>query len=377
MDAEENSRHRLVQSWREVQLQISSNVIVPIDHAVTIPSQLPTHHGRFRMVHPRTSLSSSTSPQQLLIGGLDVSYFGEQGNSTTDDDKAIAVYVILKYTTNAWTSPQVVHRSHKCFHLRYPYIPSYLAFREVEPMLELISSQIQSLPDLKPDVLLVDGNGQWHERKAGIASFVGVKTGIPTIGVGKSFYSIDGIMQKADVFRDVRWALSEWYDTMIVMGGGNNNDGHDINDNGGSRHCGTLILDTVAIPTGALNNADKIDDNILASLSQISNGIAIPMKGCAIGNDSREILAYALIGHGGRKNTTKISTHKKHHTAAATESAQGSKNPIYISVGSHISLIDAVILCAEVCITRIPEPIREADLYGRTLAREMRRSMFM
>jgi deoxyinosine 3'endonuclease (endonuclease V) len=121
-----------------------------------------------------------------------------------------------------------------------------------------------------------------------------------------------------------------------------------------------------------LNNADKIDDNILASLSQISNGIAIPMKGCAVGNDSREILAYALVGHGGRKNTTKISTHKSH---AATESAQGSKNPIYISVGSHISLTDAVILCAEVCITRIPEPIREADLYGRKLVREMCRSM--
>jgi len=117
-----------------------------------------------------------------------------------------------------------------------------------------------------------------------------------------------------------------------------------------------------------------VDDVILAFISQFANGIAIPMKGCAIensSNKSNEVLAYALVGHGG--NTPKLFKQKQYHLAMSTSTtgARGSKNPIYISVGSHISLIDAVVLCSLLCITRIPKPIREADLYGRHLVREM------
>ena len=377
----------LLQSWREEQLRIASNVIIPQSSTELSFNAIASSHGRFSLVHP---LSSNNS--HLLIGGLDISYFGEQGKTTTtndNDDEAVAVYVILQYTTSASSSasPQVaiVHRAHKWFTPRVPYIPSYLAFREVDPMLELISSQLQSHPELKPDVLLVDGNGQWHERKAGIASFVGVKTGIPTIGVGKSFYSIDGIMKKEDVLRDVRKAMREWYNTVVVMGEGmdraDNDDSTTLSYQWAcSRHQQhTLVLDTVPIPTGASVSDEvtsipeevPVDDVILAFISQFANGIAIPMKGCAIENSSNEVLAYALVGHGG--NTPKLFKQKQYHLAMSTSTtgARGSKNPIYISVGSHISLIDAVVLCSKLCITRIPKPIREADLYGRHLVREM------
>lgn len=366
-----------MQSWREEQLQISSMVTIPDN---TSKLSCTTEHGRFRTVHP-SPLSVNSSP--ILIGGLDISYFGEHGKTTTtDSDRAIAVYVIFKYATTASSLPQqVVHRSHKHFTLPFPYIPSYLAFREVYPMLELVKSQIESHPELKPNVLFVDGNGQWHERRAGIASFVGVKTGIPTIGVAKSFYSIDGIMKKGDVLRDVRVAMREWYDAMVVMG--RRNDGNETLLSKISRRQPrrTLILDTVTIPTGSSLNKNEyssaqdvpVDDIILTSISQYAHGIAIPMKGGAINsvtgsNNSEETLAYALVGHGG--NTLALFNRKKSHVASMENLVKVSKRPVYVSVGSQIALVDAVALCAQLCISRIPEPIREADLYGRKLIRE-------
>jgi deoxyinosine 3'endonuclease (endonuclease V) len=73
-------------------------------------------------------------------------------------------------------------------HLDYPYVPGFLAFREV-PHLERL---IQRSP-IRPQVILVDGNGIFHNRGFGLASHLGVKTGIPTIGCGKTVFAVDGI----------------------------------------------------------------------------------------------------------------------------------------------------------------------------------------
>ena len=62
-----------------------------------------------------------------------------------------------------------------------PYIPTYLAFREL-PVIEKLLKKMRK----KPTVLLIDGNGVLHPFGLGIASHVGVKLGVPTIGVAKS-----------------------------------------------------------------------------------------------------------------------------------------------------------------------------------------------
>lgn len=41
--------------------------------------------------------------------------------------------------------------------LHLPYISGYLAFREVEPLMELIQQLKTNQPDLYPQVILVDG----------------------------------------------------------------------------------------------------------------------------------------------------------------------------------------------------------------------------
>ncbi|ELR15421.1 endonuclease V protein [Acanthamoeba castellanii str. Neff] len=42
-------------------------------------------------------------------------------------------------------------------------------------------------------VVFVDGNGVLHPRGFGLASHLGVLIGIPTIGVGKTFFHVDGL----------------------------------------------------------------------------------------------------------------------------------------------------------------------------------------
>ncbi len=63
----------------------------------------------------------------------------------------------------------------------FPYVPGLLSFREVPVVLD-------SLEKLEkwPDLLLCDGQGIAHPRRLGIASHLGLLTGIPSIGVAKT-----------------------------------------------------------------------------------------------------------------------------------------------------------------------------------------------
>lgn len=63
----------------------------------------------------------------------------------------------------------------------FPYIPGLLSFREAPVVLKMLSR----LPAL-PDILMIDGQGIAHPRRLGIASHIGVITGLPAIGVAKS-----------------------------------------------------------------------------------------------------------------------------------------------------------------------------------------------
>ncbi len=45
-------------------------------------------------------------------------------------------------------------------------------------------------------MILVDGNGILHTRGFGCASHIGVVLDVPTIGVGKTVFAVDGLTQK-------------------------------------------------------------------------------------------------------------------------------------------------------------------------------------
>ncbi len=65
--------------------------------------------------------------------------------------------------------------------LRFPYVPGLLSFREAPALLATLRKL-----KTEPDMLLCDGQGIAHPRRFGIASHIGVITGLPSIGCGKS-----------------------------------------------------------------------------------------------------------------------------------------------------------------------------------------------
>lgn len=104
-----------------------------------------------------------------VIAGVDVG-FEEQGSIT------LAAAVLLDADTL-----QLLGHSVARLPTNMPYVPGLLSFRELPALLQAL----QGLPQV-PDLIYCDGLGIAHPRRLGIASHLGVVTGLPTIGVAKS-----------------------------------------------------------------------------------------------------------------------------------------------------------------------------------------------
>lgn len=103
-------------------------------------------------------------------GGVDVSY--------RQSGDAVAAFCLFDVCTGKciWTK---LHSQTVSF----PYIPGFLAFRELPVLIEVLRMVREQ--NREPDVLFVDGSGILHPRRAGIATCLGVLTGLRTIGVSK------------------------------------------------------------------------------------------------------------------------------------------------------------------------------------------------
>jgi deoxyribonuclease V len=102
-----------------------------------------------------------------LIGGADVA-FGQK--------YAYGAFTVLSF-------PELKLIEHKLSKVRItmPYVPGFLSFRE-EPAIVAAFNKLK----IKPDIILLDGQGIAHPRSAGLASALGVTLNIPTIGCAKS-----------------------------------------------------------------------------------------------------------------------------------------------------------------------------------------------
>ncbi|XP_022092344.1 endonuclease V-like isoform X4 [Acanthaster planci] len=139
------------------------------------------------------------------VGGVDVSFV------KTSSTLACASLVVCDYP-----DLKVIYSDCELVHLDTPYIPGFLAFREVNFFLNLLHKLRDKEPNLMPQVILVDGNGILHPRGFGIASHLGVLSGIPCVGVAKTLMQVDGIA-KNEQFAEKVAELGSGGDTFPLM----------------------------------------------------------------------------------------------------------------------------------------------------------------
>lgn len=81
----------------------------------------------------------------------------------------------------------------------HEYEPGFFSFREGPLLLAALNKLKTIITDIVySSLLIIDGHGIAHPRKFGVASYLGVKTGLPTIGVGKrTLLKYDGTLAEA------------------------------------------------------------------------------------------------------------------------------------------------------------------------------------
>jgi len=113
---------------------------------------------------------SDDLPERIQrVAGVDVGF--EEDGATTR-----AAVAVLNYPSLALVESRIARVP-----TAFPYVPGLLSFREIPAILAALAS-LERLPDL----LLADGQGIAHPRRLGIAAHLGVLTGLPSIGVGKT-----------------------------------------------------------------------------------------------------------------------------------------------------------------------------------------------
>lgn len=104
-----------------------------------------------------------------FVAGVDVGFEKESA-------MARASVVVLKFPSLVPVASAISRR-----HVRFPYIPGLLAFRELPVLLEALEKL-----SIEPDLIIVDGHGYSHPRRFGIACHLGVLVDTPSIGCAKS-----------------------------------------------------------------------------------------------------------------------------------------------------------------------------------------------
>jgi deoxyribonuclease V len=104
-----------------------------------------------------------------IIAGADISF-------NKYEETVYAGIVLFKYP-----QLEVIDTAWAISRTSFPYISGLLSFREVPALLDAWNKL-----DIKPDLLVLDGQGIAHERRLGIATHFGLIADVPTIGSAKS-----------------------------------------------------------------------------------------------------------------------------------------------------------------------------------------------
>eukprot|EP00586_Coscinodiscus_wailesii_P022787 CAMPEP_0172497230 /NCGR_PEP_ID=MMETSP1066-20121228/96943_1 /TAXON_ID=671091 /ORGANISM="Coscinodiscus wailesii, Strain CCMP2513" /LENGTH=298 /DNA_ID=CAMNT_0013269879 /DNA_START=38 /DNA_END=930 /DNA_ORIENTATION=+ len=269
--------------WRNEQYHIASQVIIHPTTPSLALAMTPEYSSSSYIFQP------TENHRDKLYGGVDVTFAapitpGDKECGVENCQKGVAVYVILR-------GNEIVYSDHEIFESCVPYVSSYLTFREIEPLERLVKHQMSHKPEVTPHAILVDGNGIMHCRKAGLACFLGVRTGLKTIGVGKTFYCHDGLTHDL-----VNWSIEKGLEKVVSKNFRGMSSDHDAN---GDNNDVVMFDQTISIDGGITDiipstpPPDKMRDHV-QKLPSSCIGYVMTIKGA-----SGTTWGACLVAHGG------------------------------------------------------------------------------
>ncbi|MBO4865399.1 MAG: endonuclease V [Ruminococcus sp.] len=111
------------------------------------------------------------------VAGIDLAYWKDEN----DDEQAVCCIVVIDFNTH-----EVMEKKHFSGKIDVPYMPGFLAFRELPLILETVK-----LLENIPNIYVFDGNGYLHPRHMGIASHASFYLDRPTFGIAKTYFRAD------------------------------------------------------------------------------------------------------------------------------------------------------------------------------------------
>lgn len=110
------------------------------------------------------------------VAGVDLAYWEQDG-----EEHAVCCIVVIDRR-----SRKVLETKHYSGKIDVPYMPGFLAFRELPLVLKAAE-----LLEHEPDLYVFDGNGYLHPRHMGIATHASFYLNKPTVGIAKTYFRVD------------------------------------------------------------------------------------------------------------------------------------------------------------------------------------------
>ncbi len=108
--------------------------------------------------------------------GVDLAYWEKDGV-----EYAVCCIVVIDTETH-----EILEKKRCSGKIEVPYMPGFLAFRELPLILKTAALLEQS-----PDIYIFDGNGYLHPRHMGIATHASFYLDKPTVGIAKTYFRVD------------------------------------------------------------------------------------------------------------------------------------------------------------------------------------------
>ena len=142
-----------------------------------------------RKIAKEVNSTDEIKPSEIkTVAGFDLTYF---------ENKILCAAIVYDIQKK-----EIVEKKHSISKLPMQYIPGYRAFRDGPAIL-------QTYYDLEsePQVMMILGHGISHPLKCGLATFIGVELGKPTVGVAKKLLAGEVEGDKIKILNETRGEL--------------------------------------------------------------------------------------------------------------------------------------------------------------------------